>query len=57
MTFCITDQYTASGRALTANADQIALWNDTAGRAWVETQETLDAVLARFEDLGRHEVS
>jgi SAM-dependent methyltransferase len=33
-----------------ANAEQIALWNDTAGRAWVETQETLDAVLAPFED-------
>ena len=33
------------------NAEQIALWNDTAGRAWVETQETLDAVLAPFEDL------
>ena len=34
-----------------ANAEQIALWNDTAGRAWVETQQTLDAVLAPFEDL------
>ena len=34
-----------------ANAEQIALWNDTAGRAWVETQETLDAVLQPFEDL------
>jgi ubiquinone/menaquinone biosynthesis C-methylase UbiE len=33
------------------NAEQIALWNDTAGRAWVETQETLDAVLAPFEKL------
>jgi SAM-dependent methyltransferase len=33
------------------NAEQIALWNDTAGRAWVETQKTLDAVLAPFEDL------
>lgn len=32
-----------------ANADQIAIWNDTAGRAWVETQETLDAVLLPFE--------
>lgn len=32
-----------------ANAEQIALWNDTAGRAWVETQQTLDAVLAPFE--------
>ena len=34
-----------------ANAEQIALWNDTAGRAWVETQETLDAVLQPFEDV------
>jgi ubiquinone/menaquinone biosynthesis C-methylase UbiE len=34
-----------------ANAEQIALWNDTAGRAWVETQETLDAVLRPFEDV------
>ena len=33
------------------NAEQIALWNDTAGRAWVETQETLDAVLRPFEDV------
>ena len=32
-----------------ANAEQIALWNDTAGRAWVETQQTLDAVLLPFE--------
>jgi len=34
-----------------ANAEQIARWNDTAGRAWVETQETLDSVLAPFEAL------
>lgn len=34
-----------------ANAEQITLWNDTAGRAWVETQETLDAVLLPFEKL------
>ena len=33
------------------NAEQIALWNDTAGRAWVDTQETLDAVLQPFEDV------
>jgi SAM-dependent methyltransferase len=33
------------------NAEQIALWNDTAGRAWVDAQETLDSVLAPFEDL------
>ena len=33
------------------NAEQIALWNDTAGRAWVETQETLDRVLRPFQDL------
>ena len=34
-----------------ANSEQIALWNDTAGRAWVETQETLDGVLLPFEKL------
>jgi ubiquinone/menaquinone biosynthesis C-methylase UbiE len=33
------------------NEEQIALWNDTAGRAWVELQETLDRVLEPFEDL------
>jgi SAM-dependent methyltransferase len=38
------------GNTQQANAEQIALWNDTAGRAWVETQETLDAVLAPFEE-------
>jgi ubiquinone/menaquinone biosynthesis C-methylase UbiE len=32
-----------------ANADQIALWNDTAGRAWVDAQQTLDAMLLPFE--------
>jgi SAM-dependent methyltransferase len=34
-----------------ANAEQIALWNDTAGRAWVEMHETLDRVLQPLEDL------
>jgi ubiquinone/menaquinone biosynthesis C-methylase UbiE len=33
------------------NEEQIALWNDTAGRAWVELQETLDRLFAPFEDL------
>ena len=33
------------------NEEQIALWNDTAGRAWVDLQETLDRVLEPFEDL------
>ena len=33
------------------NEEQIALWNDTAGRAWVELQETLDRVLEPFENL------
>jgi ubiquinone/menaquinone biosynthesis C-methylase UbiE len=33
------------------NEEQIALWNDTAGRAWVELQETLDRVLEPFEHL------
>jgi ubiquinone/menaquinone biosynthesis C-methylase UbiE len=31
------------------NEAQIALWNDTAGRAWVELQGTLDRVLEPFE--------
>ena len=34
-----------------ANEEQIALWNDTAGRASVELQETLDRALEPFEDL------
>lgn len=34
-----------------ANADQIALWNDTAGRAWVDRQESLDRLLEPFEKL------
>ena len=33
------------------NEEQIALWNDMAGRAWVELQETLDRVFKPFEDL------
>jgi ubiquinone/menaquinone biosynthesis C-methylase UbiE len=33
------------------NEEQIALWNDTAGRAWVELQDTLDRVLEPFEAL------
>ena len=36
---------------IATNEEQIALWNDTAGRAWVELQETLDRVLEPFEDL------
>lgn len=31
--------------------DQKALWNGIAGRAWVDTQETLDTLLRPFEDL------
>jgi len=34
-----------------SNSDQIALWNGTSGRAWVDTQELLDQVLKPFEDL------
>lgn len=30
------------------NRDQAALWNDAAGRAWVEMQDVLDRVLAPF---------
>jgi SAM-dependent methyltransferase len=33
------------------NEEQIALWNDTAGRAWVDLQETLDRALEPFERL------
>ncbi len=33
------------------NEEQIAMWNDTAGRAWVELQDTLDRVLEPFEAL------
>src|SRR5690349_15458955 len=34
----------------TPDDDQKALWNGVAGRAWVDAQETLDAVLRPFED-------
>jgi SAM-dependent methyltransferase len=34
-----------------ANLDQAELWNDTAGRNWVEMQSVLDDVLAPFETL------
>jgi ubiquinone/menaquinone biosynthesis C-methylase UbiE len=34
-----------------ANADQAALWNDSAGRAWVDRQESLDRLFKPFEDL------
>lgn len=37
--------------ALGSNSDQIALWNGTSGRAWVDTQQLLDQVLKPFEDL------
>ncbi len=33
-----------------ANAEQIALWNDSAGRAWVDRQESLDRLFKPFED-------
>ena len=33
------------------NDEQRALWNDVAGRAWVESQELLDRILKPFEDL------
>ena len=33
------------------NEEQIALWNDAAGHAWVELQGTLDRVLEPFEHL------
>ena len=31
--------------------EQTALWNGTAGKAWVESQELLDQMLQPFEDL------
>ena len=31
--------------------DQTALWNGTAGQAWVAMQSTLDRALRPFEDL------
>jgi len=34
-----------------ANEDQTTLWNGVAGRAWVETQESLDRLFKPFEDL------
>jgi len=34
-----------------AAADQAALWNGPAGRAWVEAQALLDQILKPFEDL------
>jgi ubiquinone/menaquinone biosynthesis C-methylase UbiE len=35
----------------TMNEDQIALWNGTAGQAWVERQESLDRLFEPFERL------
>jgi SAM-dependent methyltransferase len=35
----------------TADHEQTAFWNGRAGRAWVEEQEVLDAVLKPFEEL------
>jgi SAM-dependent methyltransferase len=37
------------GTTNAANAEQIALWNDTAGHAWVDRQESLDRLFAPFE--------
>ena len=34
-----------------ANEDQAALWNGVGGRGWVEAQQTLDRMLAPFEEL------
>ena len=34
-----------------ANAEQIALWNGSAGRGWVEAQESLDRLFEPFETL------
>jgi SAM-dependent methyltransferase len=37
--------------AYQVNRDQAALWNDTAGRAWVEMQRVLDDMFTPFEKL------
>lgn len=34
-----------------ANQDQIALWNEASGRAWVELQTVLDGMLGPFEPI------
>jgi ubiquinone/menaquinone biosynthesis C-methylase UbiE len=34
-----------------ANSEQIALWNGSAGRSWVEAQDSLDRLFAPFEEL------
>jgi SAM-dependent methyltransferase len=34
-----------------SNAEQTALWNGVAGRAWVDTQRSLDRLFQPFEDL------
>lgn len=34
-----------------ANQEQAELWNGAAGRGWVETQESLDRLMAPFENL------
>jgi ubiquinone/menaquinone biosynthesis C-methylase UbiE len=34
-----------------ANAEQIALWNGSAGRGWVEAQDSLDRLFEPFEEL------
>src|SRR3954469_23167722 len=40
-----------------ANQDQSALWNGTAGEAWVSQQQLLDASFVRFEKLLVDEVA
>src|SRR3954447_5595810 len=37
--------------SVTNEDEQAALWNGTAGQAWVEGQETLDQMFKPFEDL------
>jgi ubiquinone/menaquinone biosynthesis C-methylase UbiE len=39
------------GAKQTANSDQAMVWNEIAGRAWVELQALLDDVMKPFEDL------
>ena len=34
-----------------ANEEQIALWNGSAARGWIDAKELLDQILEPFEDL------
>ena len=42
---------TSTDTARQANSEQAALWNDSSGRAWIDTQELLDELFRPFEKL------